>query len=383
MGQQEFIALILAGGQGSRLSHLTKNLAKPAIPFGGRYRIIDFTLSNCYNSQVATIGILTQYQPFELHSHIAASRLYEGANSSGGIFILPPYTTDAGGDWYKGTADAVYRNIEFIQRYNPRYVLILSGDHVYKMDYRTIIAHHKQKKAEATIAVIEVPWAEASRFGVMTADADLCIREFAEKPAQPKSNLASMGIYVFNWPVLKEFLLADAQDLKSDHDFGKNIIPAMLQAGRELYAYPFQGYWMDVGTIESLWQANMDLLGDNALFDLSDPLWPIYSVDPAQPPHLVAGRAATRQSLICEGCQVYGQVEHSVIFPGVYVAPGAMIKNSVVMPNSLIGANAKITGCIIGCGANIANDCEIGADGGEKITVVGEYAHIAAGAKII
>lgn len=382
MSQNEFIAVILAGGQGTRLSLLTKNLAKPAVPFGGRYRIIDFTLSNCYNSRVDTVGILTQYQPFELHSHVGAGG-QETCSCGGGVFILPPYMKDTGGEWYKGTANAVYQNIEFIQRYNPQYVLVLSGDHIYKMDYRLIIEQHKQKKAEVTIAVLEVPWEEASRFGVMSTDENLRISEFAEKPSEPRSNLASMGIYVFDWPVLHKYLIADEQDSLSSHDFGKNIIPSMLRDGCAMFAYPFDGYWMDVGTVESLWKANMDLLSDNSPLDLSDADWPVYSVDPVQPPHMVTGQATTRQSLISEGCQVHGRVERSVLFPGVYIAPGAFVKDSVVMPNSIIGANTRVMGSIIGSGATIQDDCEIGCANSQEITVIAECANIPFRTKII
>lgn len=371
MLQNEFIAVILAGGQGTRLSLLTKNLAKPAVPFGGRYRIIDFTLSNCYNSRVDTVGILTQYQPFELHSHVGAGG-QEARSGGGGIFILPPYMKDTGGEWYKGTANAVYQNSDFIQRYNPQYVLVLSGDHIYKMDYRTIIEQHKQKQAEVTIAALKVPWEEASRFGVMDIDENLRISQFDEKPAKPRSNLASMGIYVFNWPLLHTYLMADEQDSSSGHDFGKNVLPAMLRDGCAMFAYPFDGYWMDVGTVESLWKANMDLLSENSLLDLSDADWPVYSVDPVQPPHMVSGQASTRQSLISEGCQVHGRVERSVLFPGVYVAPGAFVKDSVVMPNSIIGANTRVIGSIIGSGAVIQDECEIGEAGSPEITVIAE-----------
>lgn len=362
--------MVLAGGQGSRLSILTKNLAKPAVPFGGRYRLIDFTLSNCCNSRIDTVGVLTQYQPFVLNSHISNGRLW-GLTGQGGVFILPPFMKQDGGEWYKGTANAIYQNIDFIEQYQPRYVLILSGDHIYKMNYSSVLAFHKEKKADLTIAVLEVPWEEASRFGIMHTDAGGRITEFQEKPRQPKNNLASMGIYVFNWSMLRQQLMADERDTASNHDFGKDIIPRMLRAGRKLFAYPFHGYWKDVGTLESLWQSNMDLLSDSPPLDLYDPSWPIYSVDPVEAPHYVTANAHPRQAMIGEGCVVYGQVEHSVLFPGVYVAEGAVIKNSVVMQNAMVGANATVNTAIIGAEAVIGESSEVGYVDSAEITVVG------------
>ncbi len=371
MPKKESIAMILAGGQGSRLSILTKNLAKPAVPFGGRYRLIDFTLSNCCNSRLDTVGVLTQYEPFVLNSHISGNRLWGVGSQGGGVFVLPPFMKQDGGEWYKGTANAVFQNIDFIDQYRPKYVVVLSGDHVYKMDYSALLSFHKEQKADITIAVTPVSWEEASRFGIMNTDAVGRITEFEEKPRQPKNNLASMGIYVFTWPILRQQLLADDQDTTSNHDFGRDIIPRMLKERRKLYAYPFQGYWRDVGTLESLWLANMDLLDDDPPLDLNDPCWPIYSLDPVQPPHYVTAISRPSRALVGEGCLVNGAVDHSVLFPGVQVAEGAVIADSVIMPGAVIGANCRIYSAIIGAEANIGEDCEIGYDDSERITVVG------------
>jgi glucose-1-phosphate adenylyltransferase len=383
MPNNECVTLVLAGGRGSRLSSLTKNLAKPAIPFGGRYRIIDFTLSNCHNSRLNTVGILTQYQPFTLHCHVEDSIVPELASSTGGVFILPPFIKDDGGEWYKGTANAVYQNIEFIDRYDPQHILVLSGDHIYKMDYRLILKYHQLKQAEATISVINVPWNEASRFGIMNVDPDLRVKDFEEKPKTPRSNLASMGIYVFSWPLLKKYLIADERNGKSNHDFGKDIIPRMMQDGRAMFAYPFKGYWMDVGTVESFWQANMDLLGDTPLLDLHDPQWSIYTVDPVRPPHCLNDAPLIRQALIGDGCFVSGSVDHSVLFHGVSIAPGAIVKDSVIMPNAVIGANAKVFGAIIGSGANINENCQIGSVDAGKVTVIGENVSVYLNTKVM
>ncbi len=369
MPKKECIAMILAGGQGSRLNILTKNLAKPAVPFGGRYRLIDFTLSNCCNSRLDTVGVLTQYQPLVLNSHISGNRLWGGGQ--GGVYVLPPFMTQDGGQWYKGTANAVYQNIDFIEQYRPKYLLVLSGDHVYKMNYTSLLSFHKEQKADVSIAVIPVPWEEASRFGIMNTDAAGRITEFEEKPRQPKNNLASMGIYVFNWPLLKDQLLADERDCASSHDFGRDVIPRMLKARRKMFAYPFQGYWRDVGTLESLWLANMDLLDEDPPLDLNDPCWPIYSLDPAQPPHYVTAAAQSVRALIGEGCLINGVVDHSVLFPGVQVAAGAQVVDSVVMPGAVIGANAHIRTAIIGTDATIGEDCSIGCGDTGEITVVG------------
>jgi len=363
--------MILAGGQGSRLSILTKNIAKPAVPFGGRYRLIDFTLSNCYNSRIDTVGVLTQYQPFVLNSHVSGGRLWGFSGQGGGVFILPPFMKQDGGEWYKGTANAVYQNSDFIEQYQPKYVLVLSGDHIYKMNYSAVLDFHKEKKADITIAAIEVPWEETSRFGILDTDEDGRITEFEEKPRQPKNNLASMGIYVFNWSTLKQHLMADERETGSNHDFGRDVIPRMLRDGRRLFAYPFHGYWKDVGTLESLWLANMDLLSDNSPLKLNDRDWPIYSVDPVQPPHFIVDGARPKRALIGEGCMIYGEVEHSVLFPGVYVAEGAVVKKSVIMAGAVIEANSKVFTTIVGADAVIGEDCEIGYADSEEITVVG------------
>jgi glucose-1-phosphate adenylyltransferase len=367
--------MILAGGQGSRLGVLTKSIAKPAVPFGGKYRLIDFTLSNCYNSGVHTVGVLTQYQPFELHCYIGIGSPWDLDRLDGGVFILPPFVHARGGEWYKGTANAIFQNIVFIDQYNPDYVLVLSGDHIYKMDYSLMLEYHKRTGADATIAVIEVPRHEASRFGIMNTDSKDQIVEFEEKPKEPKSNLASMGVYVFSWEVLKKYLASDEKDRTSDHDFGKNVIPLMLQAGQKMMAYRFNGYWKDVGTVESLWEANMDLLTETPQLNLHDPTWRIYSVNPTFPPQLITDGAKVTRSLLSVGCLIYGQVENSVLFAGVNIAPGAVVKDSVLMPGASVGAGAVIERAIIGSRAIIEEGCQVGSVYGKqggKITVVGE-----------
>ena len=353
--------MLLAGGQGSRLGVLTKKLAKPAVPFGGKYRIIDFTLSNCNNSGFDTVGVLTQYQPLALNSYIGIGSHWDLDRKTGGVTVLPPFVKELGGEWYKGTANAIYQNIEFVDQYNPKYLLVLSGDHIYKMDYSLMLDFHKEKQADATIAVIQVPWEEANSFGIMNTASDAKIIEFEEKPAMPKSNLASMGVYIFNWGLLKHYLEEDEQNARSSNDFGKNIIPSMLRAGQRLYAYPFKGYWRDVGTIESLWQANMDLLVEKPDLKLNDPKWRIYSVNPNHPPQYIAPTADVHNSLINEGCLVYGKVNHSIIFPGVTIAEDAEVKNSVIMPNVKIGNQVKIEKAIIGVEAIIEDLCQIGS----------------------
>ncbi len=371
MQKTECLAMILAGGQGSRLGALTKKIAKPAVPFGGKYRIIDFPLSNCRNSGIDTVGILTQYQPLALHSYLGTGEAWDLDRKNGGVYILPPYAREKGAEWYKGTADAIYQNLNFIEMVDPEYVLILSGDHIYKMDYSWMIEYHKLKKAEATIGVIEVPWEEASRFGIMNTDEEGKIVEFQEKPEKPASNLASMGIYVFNWKFLKRYLEDDAKDNVSSHDFGKNIIPKMLDAGARMYSYAFNGYWKDVGTISSLWEANMDLLEDNPELDLHDSAWRIYSVNPAMPPHYVSSEAKIKKSLISEGAVVYGEVENSVIFSGVKIAKGAKVINSVVLPFTNIGENACVDKAVIGQNCEISKEAVVRAADG-SITVVPE-----------
>ena len=329
--KQEVVAMLLAGGQGSRLGVLTRNLAKPAVPFGGKYRIIDFPLSNCVNSGIETVGVLTQYQPLELNDYIGNGQPWDLDSNTAGVHVLPPYQKNKKSDWYKGTANAIYQNIPFIERYNPDYVVVLSGDHIYKMDYSKMLSFHKEKGAACTIAVYEVPMAEASRFGILNTNEDDSIYEFDEKPKVPKSNKASMGIYVFTWDKLKKYLQEDENDPNSQNDFGKNVLPAMLNAGEPMYAYRFEGYWKDVGTIESLWESNMDLLDPNVPLELNDSEWRIYSRNPVMPPHYVAKGATIQNSLAAEGCNVYGTVDFSVLFAGVYVAPGAVVRGSIIM----------------------------------------------------
>ncbi|MBP1890897.1 glucose-1-phosphate adenylyltransferase [Clostridium moniliforme] len=368
MGKKEIVAMILAGGQGSRLGVLTKNLAKPAVPFGGKYRIIDFPLSNCSNSGVYTVGVLTQYKPLELNSHIGIGDTWDLDRRDGGVSILPPYQEEKGGKWYKGTANAIYQNIEYVDSYDPEYLLVLSGDHIYKMDYDKMLEFHKQKEADATIAVIQVPYSEASRFGIMNTREDLSIYEFEEKPMVPKSTNASMGIYIFNWKTLKRHLIEDESNINSSNDFGKNIIPKMLEEGNKLVAYPFQGYWKDVGTIESLWEANMDLLKADNQLNLFDEDWKIYSVNPVSPAQYIGEKAEIKNSVIVEGCTVYGKVYNSVLFQGVYVGKDTVLKDSVIMPNSYIDDNVIVNKAIIGSDVIIKKDSQIG--NGEEISVV-------------
>ena len=345
--KQEVVAMLLAGGQGSRLGVLTRNLAKPAVPFGGKYRIIDFPLSNCVNSGIETVGVLTQYQPLELNDYIGNGQPWDLDSNNAGVHVLPPYQKQKKTDWYKGTANAIYQNIPFIERYNPDYVVVLSGDHIYKMDYSKMLNFHKEKNAACTIAVYEVPMAEASRFGILNTNEDGSIYEFDEKPKKPKSNKASMGIYVFTWEKLRKYLEEDENDPQSQNDFGQNVLPAMLNAGESMFAYRFEGYWKDVGTIESLWESNMDLLDPNIPLDLNDPEWRIYSRNPVMPPHYVAKGATIQNSLAAEGCNVYGTVDFSVLFAGVYVAPGAVVRDSIIMPGSRIEEGATVQYAIV------------------------------------
>ncbi|MCF0148517.1 MAG: glucose-1-phosphate adenylyltransferase [Clostridium sp.] len=374
MGKKEIVAMILAGGQGSRLGILTKNIAKPAVPFGGKYRIIDFPLSNCSNSGIYTVGVLTQYKPLDLNNHIGIGDPWDLDRRNGGVSILPPYQEEKGGDWYKGTANAIYQNIEFIDRYEPEYVLILSGDHIYKMDYYKMLDFHKENNADATIAVIDVSIEEASRFGIMNTREDNSIYEFEEKPTNPKSTNASMGIYIFNWSVLKRFLIDDENDIISDNDFGKNIIPNMLNSGKKLMAYPFNGYWKDVGTIQSLWEANMDLLKLDNKLNLYDREWKIYSQNDVSPAHYIGENAKIINSLIAEGCVIHGKVENSVLSQGSYVGKNTIIIDSVIMPNVRIGDNVKIEKAIIGNNAIINHGCRIIGD--NDIEVVGAYQYV-------
>ncbi len=360
MKKAESLAMILAGGQGSRLGVLTKSVAKPAVPFGGKYRIIDFTLSNCIHSGIYTVGVLTQYQPLELNTYIGSGGPWDLNRNSGGVYVLPPYQSAEKGEWYKGTANAIYQNIEFVDKFDPKYVVILSGDHIYKMDYAKMIKYHKEKNADATIAVIEVPWEEASRFGIMTADSNGKIVEFAEKPAEPKSNLASMGVYVFTWEVLKKYLQNDEKNPESDNDFGKNIIPTMLSKGENMCAYAFDGYWKDVGTVQSLWEANMDILEDPPAFDLRDSEWKIYSRNPVKPPHFIAKGAVINNCCVTEGCNVYGTIKHSILFEGVKVEKGAVVEDSIIFPGAVIKENAVVKKAVIGEEAIIGKGSVIG-----------------------
>jgi glucose-1-phosphate adenylyltransferase len=347
MGKKKCVAMLLAGGKGSRLSSLTQNLAKPAVPFGGKYRIIDFTLSNCTNSGIETVGVLTQYQPLLLHSYIGIGSAWDLDRRDGGVTVLPPYSESSGVKWYKGTASAIYENLNYLKQYEPEYVLVLSGDHIYKMDYSEMLDYHIEKNADATISVIEVPWDEASRFGILNTNEQLEVLEFDEKPAHPKNNLASMGIYIFKWSLLKEYLEMDARNPDSSHDFGKDVIPLLLEEKKRLFAYPFQGYWKDVGTVKSLWEANMDLLSEKSILNLFEQSWRIYSVNPNQPPQYVSPAAEVVESLINEGCIVEGNVDHSVLFQGVQIGENSLVKRSVIMPDTKIGENVYIENAIV------------------------------------
>lgn len=389
LAKKEMVAMLLAGGQGNRLYVLTKKIAKPAVPFGGKYRIIDFTLSNCVNSGIDTVGVLTQYQPLELNTYIGNGQPWDLDRMNGGVRILPPYVSGATGEWYKGTANAIYQNINFIEQYNPDYVLILSGDHIYKMDYRKMLAYHKEKDAAITIAALEVPLEEASRFGILNTNDDLSIYEFEEKPQNPKSTKASMGIYIFNWAKLKKYLVQDEQNPNSSCDFGKDIIPAMLQNGEKMFAYPFAGYWKDVGTIDSLWDANMDLLNPKIL-NLSDPLWRIYSRNAAIMPSYMGSQAIVSRSMVTEGCEVNGHLNYSILFSNVAVEEGASVEYSVLMKNVKVGKNAKIKYAIIADDVVIEDGAIIGASPEEinnpeewGIAVIGQGAVIKSGQVVL
>lgn len=371
MRQKECVAMLLAGGEGRRLGVLTRNLAKPAVHYGGKYRIIDFTLSNCTNSGIDTVGVLTQYQPLVLNTYIGIGTPWDLDRKNGGVTVLPPFVEQGGGDWYKGTANAIYRNIGFIEQYDPEYVLVISGDHIYKMNYDLMLQFHKEKGADATIAVIEVKWEEASRFGIMSTGPDQTITEFAEKPKEPKSNLASMGIYIFNWQALKRYLIEDNENPQSSNDFGKDVIPFMLRDNAKMYAYPFKGYWKDVGTIESLWESNMDLLDNSAGLNLNEKDWRIYSVNPYQPAQYLAPTSQVKSSLINEGCSVFGHVEHSVLFYGVQIGEGSRITDSVIMPNARIGDNVVIHKAIIGEGTIVEDGAVVGDPETDEIVLIG------------
>ena len=375
------VAMLLAGGQGSRLGILTKKVAKPAIPYGGKYRIIDFPLSNCTNSGIDTVGVLTQYQPLELNAYIGSGAPWDLDISNGGVFVLPPYQKGKSGEWYRGTANAIYQNIAFIEQYNPDYVLILSGDHIYKMDYNAMLNYHIRHGADATIAVREVPWEEAPRFGIMNTDSDDRIIEFEEKPKNPKSNKASMGVYIFTWEKLRHYLEEDEADKKSSNDFGKNIIPNMLNDKQVLVAYSFSGYWKDVGTIESLWEANMDLLETPMPIDMHDKRWRIFAKNPGMAPHYIAKGATVKDSLITEGCEVYGNVNHSILFAGVIIEEGAKVESSVIMPGSIIRRGAVVRRSIIAENAVVGPGAFVGEDSG-NIAVIGTGVTLPAGVSI-
>lgn len=361
MARSEIMALILAGGQGARLGVLTKHLAKPAVPFGSRYRIIDFPLSNCTNSGIETVGVLTQYQPLALNTYIGNGHPWDLDRNNGGTFILPPYQSPSRSDWYKGTANAIFQNIDFIEDYDPKYVLILSSDHIYKMDYAKMLRSHIREKADATIAVFEVPWAEAPRFGIMDVNDQGRITEFTEKPKTPRSNLASMGVYIFNWPILRDRLIRDEDDPASSHDFGKNIIPEMLASGVQLSAYRFCGYWKDVGTIFSLWEANMDILDRPEEINFRDRDWRIYSKNPVKPAHYIAEGAKVVNSALTDGCNIYGTVEHSVLSNSVTVGKGALVRDSILMPGVVVEAGAFLDKCIVGFETIIGKNVRAGA----------------------
>lgn len=381
MPQEEMLAMLLAGGKGTRLGVLTKNIAKPAVPFGAEYRLIDFPLSNCTNSGITTVGVLTQYKPLVLNSYIGNGSSWDLDRHSGGVTVLPPYVKEGGGSWYKGTADAIYQNIEFIDLQDPEYVLVLSGDHIYKMDYSEMLNYHKAKNADITIGVLEVPWEETHRFGIMNTNQDQRIIEFQEKPEKAKNNLASMGIYIFDWQHLRKYLIAEAEENDdSAGDFGHNIIPKMMADELKFYAYTFDDYWKDVGTIESYWQAHMDLLGENPVLDLQDRNWIIYSVNPNRPPQYLSEDAVVDNSMINKGTQIMGTVKNSVLFYGVKVAQDAVIEDSVILPNTRINSGAKIRNSIIGRNVIVEKNSKLGIERDAadqdndklKITVIGD-----------
>lgn len=360
MSKTDVVAMLLAGGQGSRLGVLTKSIAKPAVPYGGNYRIIDFPLSNCVNSGIYTVGVLTQYQPLVLNDYLGNGHPWDLDRLNGGVHVLSPYEAIGGAEWYKGTANAIYQNIAFIEKYDPKYVVVLSGDHIYKMNYANMIDFHKKNNADCTIAVLEVPWEEASRFGILATDENEQIYEFAEKPKEPKSNKASMGVYVFSWDKLKKYLIEDEADPNSANDFGKNIIPNMLNDGQRMFAYPFKGYWKDVGTIDSLWEANLDIINPNVDLDLSDKSWRIYSRTPDAPPHYIGENATVENSSISEGCEIDGLVDYSVVSSDVTVEEGAEVRFSVIMPGAVIKKGAKVYYSIIAENAVIEEDAQVG-----------------------
>ena len=371
MKQNNMLAMILAGGRGSRLHDLTQKVAKPAVSYGGKYRIIDFPLSNCANSGIDVVGVLTQYESILLNSYVAAGRRWGLDAKDSGVYVLPPREkSDANLDVYRGTADAISQNIDFIDTYSPEYLLILSGDHIYKMNYARMLAFHKESKADATIAVIEVPMKEASRFGIMNTDETGRIVEFEEKPEHPKSNLASMGIYIFNWKLLRKTLLADMKNADSSHDFGKDFIPALLNDEKKLCAYKYKGYWKDVGTIDSLWEANMDLLDKNNALDLNDPAWKIYTEDVTALPQYIGADAVVDRAFITQGCVVNGKVKNSVLFTGAKVAEGAQVIDSVLMPGAEVAEGAVVTRTLVADGVKIGKNAVVGSADSKNIELV-------------
>lgn len=383
--KKESLAMLLAGGQGTRLGVLTDDVAKPAVPFGGKYRIIDFPISNCVNSGIDTVGVLTQYQPFELHQYIGNGQPWDLDRLNGGIFVLPPFMKAKSGEWYKGTANAIFQNIEFIDRFNPDYVVLLSGDHIYKMDYDKMLSAHKKNSADCTIAVLNVTLDEASRFGIMETDAEGRIVAFEEKPKQPKSTKASMGIYIFTWNKLRSYLIEDEKDKSSQNDFGKNVIPAMLNNGERMYAYEFDGYWKDVGTISSLWEANMDLLDDKSGLQMNDRNWKIYARNSAEPPHYISEFGKVYRSVVSEGCVIDGDVKNSIISHSCTVSKGSKIVGSIIMPGAVIEEGAEVLYSIVGWDAVIGKNCKIGeiqtapVKGEWQIAVIGPEVHMKEG----
>mgnify|MGYP000970139434 FL=1 len=375
--KQEIAAMLLAGGQGTRLQVLTKDMAKPAVPFGGKYRIIDFPLSNCANSGISTVGVLTQFMPLELNSYMGNGNPWDLDRVDGGLTILPPYTAGKTGEWYKGTANAIYQNIKYIEQYDPEYVLILSGDHIYKMNYNKMLEFHKEKKADLTVAHINVPLEEASRFGILNTDDDLRIVEFLEKPEHPVSTKASMGIYIFNWKVLKEYLIRDEENPESEKDFGKNIIPMLLEEDRRIYAYPFAGYWKDVGTIESLWEANMDLIKRKEDFNISDKTWKIYYRHEGRLPQYIGESAEVTESMISDGTIVLGKVHESIVSSGVSIAQNSKVLGSIIMQNAVIEEGATVVNSIIAEGTVVKSGVTVGHEeielGKDMITVIGNF----------
>ena len=380
--KKECVAMLLAGGQGSRLYVLTSKVANPAVPFGGKYRIIDFPLSNCVNSGIDTVGVLTQYEPHVLNAYIGSGQTWDLDRMRGGVYTLPPYQRGKGSEWYKGTANAIYQNIEFVDEYDPEYVVILSGDHIYKMNYNKMLQHHKRMEADATIAVMDVPLAEASRFGIMNCHEDGTVYEFEEKPKEPKSTLASMGIYIFSWKKLRAYLIADEANEHSSNDFGKDIIPAMLASGEKLVSYRFDGYWKDVGTIESLWEANMDLLSPKSGLNLTDDTWKIYGRNNGAPPHFTSKQAKVTHSLVSEGCEIYGDVSESVLFSDVTIEKGATVEYSILMPGAVVESGATVRYAIVAEGAQICAGASVGAPPSEDTAEDWGVAVVAAGVRI-